>query len=576
MVYASLGDRAEYERAVNIMQRVVRARRARRMWAAVVDRARAFFLNPQAIAAGAKSGKYYSDVALVVREGLRSDPKVVAALEEAWRCVRAAARNTPHGEHLSGTTWLDLPIADCCGGAHVARRSLGPAQYRTMLRKMYLVVKEMSGDVDIDPIDCLESIQDDWSRDAGASAGGEEGAAGVSQEGFHRAWFECCDLHLTSVQSGDYVDWLRRCTRRITRYTGKGADLADGGSLDLSKVEWRTERALLDALGRSITIREVDLRRYGPMPHADIRRQLFAEVRTRWEDAFGHSEEYASRCRPGARSPLRKLGSNRLALWHARPTVASLLDTPTRPGARPRHRSPPMLVARAPSRAQAIRAGIAPSGGAAHRTPPSLQSSDWLLVLNTAGHVVGARRADGGGEPAAEPQQHQGSALGRGIRAAVATAGVAADDADDADDADADYQRHGGSGGFDTLAEQKPPPSPEERSRVHHDRVRLEAAAATLPGGASATTARARKASFVAAPHWAARHGRPLADDAAAPVGLHIRSMTPQRATQHRHVQRSRPLYQHRSPLSKHAWTTSMRSRSLPGLTTAERKSSWW
>lgn len=387
-------ERAEYERAVQTVQRVVRLHQARRMWTAVVERAKSKFLDEQAIEAGARNGKFYSNAALIVREGLRSEAAISEALTEAWRCMCTAAHNTPHGEpgYPRGTTWLGLPMAD----RRRKRGSLGPAAYRTMLRKMYLVVKNMNGDVQIDPHDCLESIGADWARDAGAS-----GSSVVDEEAFHFSWFECCDVHVASVHSNDYVEWLRRCTRRVTRYTGKAVDTIEGGSLDLSKVEWRTEKELLDALCRSIGIRESHLHRFGPMmSHADIRKRLFADMRTRWEAAF---------CCPEAKSSLhltwgaqpRRLRSNTEAVWHARPTVSSILDNPPRAGARPRHRSAPTFVARPPSgpyKASAMDGAIAASSPAVHheqhRVPPSLKVKEpqWHVIMSTQGRVVGARK----------------------------------------------------------------------------------------------------------------------------------------------------------------------------------------
>jgi hypothetical protein len=62
----------------------------RQSFAEIVDLARQMFLTHEAKAAGAESGRYYTNTALMVRATLSQEPQVLAALRYAWqRCTHA-------------------------------------------------------------------------------------------------------------------------------------------------------------------------------------------------------------------------------------------------------------------------------------------------------------------------------------------------------------------------------------------------------------------------------------------------------------------------------------------------------
>ena len=144
-----MGADEDDDHAIAVLQAFVRRRRARQAFGAAVADAKRAFLDDAAVQAGATRGKFYSTAAMVMRLRIRNDPLVVAALDLAWGFVRAAAHAENSNQQRRGMTWRGLPLTDAGLTA-----GLGPAAYRCMIRKLYLVIKEMSGDTSISPEEC--------------------------------------------------------------------------------------------------------------------------------------------------------------------------------------------------------------------------------------------------------------------------------------------------------------------------------------------------------------------------------------------------------------------------------------
>ena len=267
--------------ALATIRRAVMARKSRQSFADVVQLARAEFLDPRTVKAlkfldaRGEAGRYYSDIAIMARAALRSDPGVIEAIELCWNAIQAARRNLvaavaeydaihhvrPRSssstaaaaqqrqqaaeEGRTGATFLGITLAadhvDACNGADT---SLTLAAYRTMVRKMYLVSKEMQSDVRIDPHSCLHAILEDWPRDA--SNDGE-----LTLERFHKCWFEMVDVHTGSVSADDYVDWICTALCKLTTVAPSAHMLPKNwNDIDFEFVVWRTDKALLDSLRR--------------------------------------------------------------------------------------------------------------------------------------------------------------------------------------------------------------------------------------------------------------------------------------------------------------------------------------
>lgn len=309
---------------------------------------------------------------------LHADARVVVALREAWQCVLAAVHNAPHAEYPLGTTWLGMPISDEPPSA--SRRTLGPAAHRLLWRKAWLVVKAMKGDAQLDPRACMRAIASDW-MDSGAA---HMGAGKYTEAAFRQAILELGNVH-GCVSSEEYIEWCQRVGRRVTRYTGKGRDLLEGGMIDLSKLEWRSDAALLGAVRCAVPVCEADLsdlrararthsapkignsggastaqqhvqqRWYatavgvgadasggvggrasvgdagGGATLAAARDRLFAPHRAEWKAAFGYDEALAAQLTAAARHARQLATAGRPRCVHGYPNV------------RP-HRPPPAIV----------------------------------------------------------------------------------------------------------------------------------------------------------------------------------------------------------------------------------------
>ena len=160
---------AEYKRAVAILQKAIRGRKLRQLWPNM-EQLRARYLDPKALAAGASDSPWYSNFALACREGLRYAPQVVRGLNDTWNTLTAAA-GTP---------------------------TLSKEDYTTMMRKLYLAVKIDESDHDIDPKDCLDSLEEDWIEDS-------DGKDELTESAFHRCFFQLVDMNCDALGADEYV-----------------------------------------------------------------------------------------------------------------------------------------------------------------------------------------------------------------------------------------------------------------------------------------------------------------------------------------------------------------------------------
>ena len=182
--------------ALATLDRGIARRRSQQTFAAVVKRATAAFLDQKARSAGAECGVYYTKPALMVREALRQDSTVLAALHYVW--LAALDAETAAGTVID-SQWPLL--------SHVA--------YSTLIRKLYLhlrmlkIRRRSSGRVPpISPVDVTDSISEDWPRDSGSHGH-------MDEEAFRRCMFEAADLYVEGVAASDYAKWLYEAAESI-------------------------------------------------------------------------------------------------------------------------------------------------------------------------------------------------------------------------------------------------------------------------------------------------------------------------------------------------------------------------
>ena len=213
-------------RAIELLQRAWKRKRENAAWHNLLKRMpelRNSYLDPAAISGGAESNLLYSDTMLAARELLRTNPVVVAAIDDAWSCLVGPTRNT-----LSRMT------------------------YYTMSRKLYLAAlvhdAEDTGEVDvelIDSIECTGTISTDWETDAG-------GKEALDRNDFHACLFQLADTYTKGVSCDEYASFITAIVQRIVRPPAAGTSADDYGNSgedeSLQVWEWREDQELLDRL----------------------------------------------------------------------------------------------------------------------------------------------------------------------------------------------------------------------------------------------------------------------------------------------------------------------------------------
>ena len=135
-------------------------------------------MDEYALAAGAANGEMYTDEMILKREQLRSDPRVVEALDGAWERMRAARGGSE--------------------GTSIAREP-----YMAMSRKLYLFFKCQQMEAYLEPEDCFAECQRDWTSDS-------KGKEALSKEDFAQSFFQLADIHTDGVDGTSYAALIAR------------------------------------------------------------------------------------------------------------------------------------------------------------------------------------------------------------------------------------------------------------------------------------------------------------------------------------------------------------------------------
>ena len=233
MVAVLLPTPEEQDAACRLLQRFFRSRKAKRAFEMLtsketIQRLKDMFLDPKALAAGAADSELYTIGMLSARDALRTDPLVIAALDDAWSAATAAAGS-------SGGDAIDFD------------------GYMALSRKLYLACFAENSDSKIDPNEFRSGAEDEWLVDSADTPGY------LSKDAFMKSWFELADVHTESVDANEYATWLRRITNKCIYISGSGS----------GKVAWRTDAQLLDA------VRDA----------AHLTKKKFEPRRKRWEEA---------------------------------------------------------------------------------------------------------------------------------------------------------------------------------------------------------------------------------------------------------------------------------------------------
>ena len=210
-----------------IIENCVRNKNGRQSFANIVKLAREQFMTEEAVDAGAENGRYYSNAALMVRATLRTEPEVEDALSYAWNRVTRAERNVTSSDRDGSFDPRQSPM--------LHEPTLSHTAYKTMIRKLYLVLKHQERDAKVDAVECMMSIKDDWPRDS-------NGDTELTMTAFMRCWFELADLWVDSVRPEEYSAWLRTAADSITMWR-------DGDVLSERQwLGWRFDPSMLEAI----------------------------------------------------------------------------------------------------------------------------------------------------------------------------------------------------------------------------------------------------------------------------------------------------------------------------------------
>jgi len=145
---------------------------------------RSTYLDSEAVEAGAEGTELYRDEQLVRREACRDDAAVKAALAVAW--------------------------AACTQGEAVLRKP----GFMSMARRIYLALlldpTEAGSKHRVSAVDCMESAEKDWQRDA-------NGKDHLTRDDFERSFFQLADLHTQGVDAAQYAAFILSLTDKIAR-----------------------------------------------------------------------------------------------------------------------------------------------------------------------------------------------------------------------------------------------------------------------------------------------------------------------------------------------------------------------
>jgi len=184
------------------------ANQATSTFANIITELKQTYLDDQALAAGAEDVIWYSDEMLVARERLKKSKVVIDAIRAAWDAVLSSCA------HLGDE-------------AEFFDEYLNKYEYGTMMRKVYLAIKEQEEDGDFEAEEFTDVMDQDWATDA-------HGKAHMDYDDFFQCMFQLADLNTSSVDGTDYARWLRDLVFHITtqvRDEGKPSKFTDDSTL---------------------------------------------------------------------------------------------------------------------------------------------------------------------------------------------------------------------------------------------------------------------------------------------------------------------------------------------------------
>ena len=205
-----------HEKAATTIQRYVRnsaavrrSRWLRSLWPSlkrirekIGEELQAKYLDDDAVSAGARGTKMYTDEYLLMRESCRSDKLVKMALETAWSA--------------------------CSQG----EATLSKTQYMSMARRVFLAIlldsdsEAAKSTQRISATKCIRSSEKDFTRDA-------KGKDHLTQDDFYSSWFELADLHTEGVGARLYASFILGLADKIARRVRLHG-----------RYEWRDDRAI--------------------------------------------------------------------------------------------------------------------------------------------------------------------------------------------------------------------------------------------------------------------------------------------------------------------------------------------
>ena len=118
---------------------------------------------------GAAGSELYTIGMLSARDALRTDPLVIAALDDAWSAATAAA----------GSPYANIDFDG----------------YMALSRKLYLACFAENSDSKIDPNEFRSGAEDEWLVDSADTPGY------LSKDAFMKSWFELADVHARSLST---------------------------------------------------------------------------------------------------------------------------------------------------------------------------------------------------------------------------------------------------------------------------------------------------------------------------------------------------------------------------------------
>lgn len=207
--------------AARFLQRYVRSKKARKAFELLtsretINKLKALFLDPRAIAAGAEKSPLYSLATLAARDALRTHASVVSALADAWESIQEACSLVAPDEPdtpARSISVIQRGASRRFSAVGAGDFSLDQASYMRLSRKVYLACAAAERSAEMSPSDFLGIAKADWAAESG-------GGGCVRQSAFQQSWFELADVYTTAVDGKEYAKWIRNFTAAIIDRSG--------------------------------------------------------------------------------------------------------------------------------------------------------------------------------------------------------------------------------------------------------------------------------------------------------------------------------------------------------------------